>query len=99
MTSKNDRRVEITLTADEKQRGDSIISGDMDKIEEKKNDNVIVGVQAVKRDLYENGQKIDDASKTITSPMSCWKFCCLRLPNHFRWYTDFRGEGKLIVST
>lgn len=68
MTLKNDRRVEITLTADEKQRGDSIISGDMDKIEEKKNDNVIVGVQAVKRDIYENGQKIDDASKTITQP-------------------------------
>lgn len=38
-------------------------------------------------------------AKQSPSPMSCWRFCCLRPPNHFRWYTDFRGEGKLIVST
>ena len=44
MTSKNDRRVEIIFTADEKQRGDSTFSSDMDKTEEKKYDTVTVGL-------------------------------------------------------
>lgn len=63
-------KVEFTFTADEKQRGDSTISSDMDKIEEKKDDAVTVGLvmdYKLEKEVFdENGQKIDAASKTIT---------------------------------
>ena len=63
-------KVEFTFTADEKQRGDSTISSDMDKIEEKKDDAVTVGLvmdYKLEKEVFDkNGQKIDAASKTIT---------------------------------
>lgn len=63
-------RVEFTFTADEKQKGDSTISSDMDKIEEKKDDTVTIGLvmdYKLEKEVFDaDGQKIDDASKTIT---------------------------------
>lgn len=63
-------RVEFTFIADEKQKGDSTISSDMDKIEEKKDDTVTIGLvmdYKLEKEVFDaDGQKIDDASKTIT---------------------------------
>ena len=63
-------KVEFTFTADEKQRGDSTISSDMDKIAEKKDDTVTVGLvmdYKLEKEVFgADGQKIDSASQTIT---------------------------------
>lgn len=63
-------KVEFTFTADEKQRDDSTISSDMDKIAEKKDDTVTVGLvmdYKLEKEVFDaDGQKIDSASKTIT---------------------------------
>lgn len=63
-------KVEFTFTADEKQRGDSTISSDMDKIAEKKDDTVTVGLvmdYKLEKEVFDaDGQKIDSASQTIT---------------------------------
>lgn len=63
-------KVEFTFTADEKQMGDSTISSDMDKIAEKKDDTVTVGLvmdyKLGKEVFSADGQKDEAASKTIT---------------------------------
>ena len=63
-------KVEFTFTADEKQMGDSTISNDMDKIAEKKDHTVTIGLvmdyKLGKEVFNAEGQKIDAASKTIT---------------------------------
>lgn len=63
-------KVEFTFTADEKQMSDSTISNDMDKIAEKKDDTVTIGLvmdyKLGKEVFNAEGQKIDAASKTIT---------------------------------
>ena len=63
-------KVEITFMADEKQKGDQTIAGDMEKIVAEKKDSVTLGLvmdYTLKKEVFDqSGTKVEDASKTIT---------------------------------
>ena len=63
-------KVEVTFIADEKQKGDQTIAGDMEKIVAEKKDSVILGLVMdckLEKEVFDaTGQKIDGASKAIT---------------------------------